>query len=322
MAVKRFNARVGTKLQLDCSYAEKPVWMDGSELQKLKVEQTKQLVRKGIGLNSKRRAGKPQSQELHIFSDDSVPNSPMAVADNLPESFSLLGNEIAIENFLVDPEQTFSNDNDRGIFFQLGEVYDTENDLASPNPSYDQDKPHSSVSAHQQSSQAPGFHDLHDFANLDNQNFNDWFKSQDFDPNSKNSVLNLPNNDHQIPFAQRLSSPEEADLLLYYMEIVCEKQLLVVSKVNRGWLYMAITQADLVYWATLSLASHYRDSKSVALTYFYSNLALLELRKTLLLIEFQQEKSLSRILDYCFSMIQLMFLEVIMDPDFDGGFAT
>lgn len=58
----------------------------------------------------------------------------------------------------------------------------------------------------------------------------------------------------------------------------------------------------------------------MSLAYFYNNLAMRELRKTLLLIEFQQEKSLSQILEYCFSIIQLMFFEVVVDPDPDVDF--
>lgn len=231
--------------------------MEGGELQKLKLEQTKQLVRKGMGLSRKRRESKSQSQDLQISSDDSVPNSPVAVTSQLPESSFPSGGDLAIQNSLVHPEPAPSNDNELEILFQLGEIYDTGNGQTCPDHNYDHDETYGSILSDHQNYQSPGTHDLYDFASLDNQNCNPLPRSQDLDPNY---FSNLSSSGSQIPFAQRLSSPEEADLLLYYMEIVCEKQFLVIAKANRGWLCMAITKSDLVYWATLSLASYYQGS--------------------------------------------------------------
>jgi hypothetical protein len=53
------------------------------------------------------------------------------------------------------------------------------------------------------------------------------------------------------------------------------------------------------------------NSATESLSYFYNNLATLELRKNILLIEWKQAKSLEMILDCCFSMIQLISLEVL-----------
>ncbi|KAH8812251.1 fungal-specific transcription factor domain-containing protein [Xylogone sp. PMI_703] len=205
----RPHCRRCSKLQLECDgYTEKPIWMDGSELQKLKIEQTKRLIRVNKGSGYKKRA-----------------------------------------TLLTDP---------------------------------------------------------YNFPNPNKENYDVLFRSQYLNTSASNSSASSSKSNQTQPF-HRPPTSEEANLLLRYLEITCETQFLMAGKANRGMLYLAITRSDITYWATLSLASYYHGSNSM--TCFYNNLAILELRKNILLIEFKQSKPPDMILECCFCMTQLIFLE-------------
>jgi hypothetical protein len=345
--------------------------MDAGELQKRKLEETKQLVKKGASAGNKKQMGTTTSADQQTSCNESNPTSLIAIDEKLAKSSLLLStNNFATENDYMSSELSliYFSDTNHGSFIssdgscrsefspQLGdESYDyhkVQDDVYS-----DYEKTHSPidptvleyksieskeydvVSIPQtpihtifdgQTAQLQDDHDLEMVANpnIDSNRVDCTHHILNLSPST--SATRISASGYRMPNYQRTSTAAEADLLLYYMEEVCERQFLVVTKANRGWLFMAVTKFDLSYWATLSLASYCQGSgtshlevltnssltqsvESTKLAHFYTNLAILELRKTLLLLEYEQQ-SYSRILLCCFSMIQLMFLEVIAIP--------
>jgi hypothetical protein len=215
--------------------------MDGGELEKLKLEQTKRLVRENMGFGSKRR--RQQSLGTRKLSEDSISNSLGVVISQLSSSLPT-GEEAGIENGLWNLDPLSNNEDGFELSSQFGEI-DMGNGLSCPgHKTYGNDKTQHCTLSRQQispSSEVP-FVDSYDV------------------PYLSDSSLEFSGSGSQARLSHRPSTPEEGNLLLYYLEHVCEKQLLMVAKANRGWLCMAITRTDIAYWATLSLASYYQGS--------------------------------------------------------------
>ncbi|RDW57825.1 hypothetical protein BP5796_12626 [Coleophoma crateriformis] len=247
-----------TKLQLECEgSAERPVWMDGGELEKLKLEQTKRLVRESMGLGSKRRRQLIGTRKL---SDESFSTSSGAVSSRLTPPLPT-GEESGIASGLqnLDPLSNYEDGFD--LSFQFDEI-NMGNNLSGPDhKSYGGDKVQEYTLSNQQistSTETP-FVDACEIP-YPEEFYDSLLGSQYPNASSSDSSSDFSGSGGQAQSSNRPSTPEEGDLLLYYLEHVCQKQLLTIAKTNRGWLYMAITRTDVVYWATLGLASYYQGA--------------------------------------------------------------
>ncbi|KUJ15242.1 uncharacterized protein LY89DRAFT_750569 [Mollisia scopiformis] len=301
-----------SKLGLDCEgYSERPAWMDRGEQEKLKAEHTKRQVQRSLSFGSKRRATDQSLDE--VVTSESVPTSsspksfrPNEDGTNLPcpddtTNVSDDGSELPFRNHDFDLEKSFRCPETtlklhlEPLQVDFGPRY---NIPKSASHEVDDDTWKRAILEQERSG-------IITTGSLDSYNLPWTNEHQD-----SSSWSQYPTHSEvsaeccHSRSSTRPSTAEEADLLLYYFTVVCEKQFHLESN-SKGWLYLATTRTNIAYWATLSVASHHQGSDSTS----YNNLALLELRENMSLLDFKPIRRFDMFLECCFAIVQLMFLE-------------
>lgn len=213
--------------------------MDGGEREKRKTEQTKNLVRKSLRLGSRIHTIQPSSIVQPALSDGLVLG---AIASPCMTRH--------MSELCFQPDRIDTGSKSPGT------------DLAA----YDGDQDRCSTLSARQNPLSPATPSLdsYDFPFSDDENHESPFWAQYLNTSSSDSSSAASSSccPSRTSSPRSPSTSDEANLLLLYLDVVCENQFPLIAKANRGWLYIAVTRTDIAYWATLSLASSYQGSST------------------------------------------------------------
>lgn len=267
-------------LQLPCDgYAERPQWMDGGDLERRKAEETKVAIRRNRRASNRNTSFDRFTVDL-VLAESCSMTSPPGSRDGAQRSSSLF------------PPTTPTSTCER-----IHHIQDEELPIASSS--------HSSAS----SSHFP-LNNTEPNSVASWQEPNGWTISAPFSARSNKLAAAHISTCYDWPGRDVQSGPVvESELLLHYFDNIHGLQFPFSLRGNRGWLYSMIVRSKLCYWSTLALSAYSMDS---SFSYYY-NMAILEMRKCLCLLEIEVEARRDMTIDCCFSIIQLMLLEIQRD---------